>query len=106
MMCRMRMMRVAGVPRFSTADFYSPTWPMTREALSALINFAKFREDRILVYNQLMVEMTENTKRCTTLRSNQQIGEENVRVLTAERAAEEPEKRDLEKRVSELTQQV
>lgn len=45
-------MDICGYPQFSMKDILKPTAARFREQISGIINFAKFREERIEVYEQ------------------------------------------------------
>ncbi|KAH8093593.1 hydroxyacylglutathione hydrolase [Aureococcus anophagefferens] len=47
------MMRTCGVADFGLRDWFSPTPKRLRKNLSAVLNFAKYREDMLIVYKQL-----------------------------------------------------
>jgi kinetochore protein Nuf2 len=49
----MKLMKSAGVAKFSLRDLWAPEPKRTRDNLSALINFARFREERSVKYMEL-----------------------------------------------------
>lgn len=49
---RSKLMSKVGVESFSIRDLIRPEAPQVRRILSAIINFAKFREERMSVYEQ------------------------------------------------------
>jgi len=56
----MKLMKVCGLyNNFGWNDLYAPTYKRLRRQLSAAINFIKFREDRLQIYEKLHVERGE-----------------------------------------------
>ena len=55
-------MKVCGVRDFSLRDMTQPDFPRTRRNLSAVINFWKFREERLENFNKLRSEMDHHEK--------------------------------------------
>jgi len=52
----LKMMHVCGVHDFSLRDVVKPDYPRVRRHFSAIINFAKFREERLERYQQYITE--------------------------------------------------
>lgn len=52
----MRLMRVVGYETYGLRDLMNPTNPRTIRALSAIINFAKYREEKREAYAALAEE--------------------------------------------------
>jgi kinetochore protein Nuf2 len=48
-----KCLRMTGLPDFSLRDLHVPTAKRLRHQLSAVINFAKFREEQFKVYAEL-----------------------------------------------------
>jgi kinetochore protein Nuf2 len=46
-------METVGIQDFTIRDLFEPQFPRTKRFLSAIINFAKFREERLTRYNEL-----------------------------------------------------
>jgi hypothetical protein len=46
-------METAGIQDFTIRDLFEPQFPRTKRFLSAIINFAKFREDKLTRFNEL-----------------------------------------------------
>ena len=85
-----KMMTVCGVHDFSMKDLLAPEPKRVRRHLSAIINFAKFREERLVMYSELAV------KRDQLLDTLKRLQEEEVGVskelgALREQAAEERE---------------
>jgi hypothetical protein len=47
------LMETVGIQDFTLRDLFEPQFPRTKRFLSAIINFAKFREERLSRYNEL-----------------------------------------------------
>ncbi len=45
-----------GVDSFSIRDIINPNGPRLRRILSAIINFAKFREDRMVLFEEFSAQ--------------------------------------------------
>ena len=56
----MALMRGSGIHDFTLKDIHKPEYTRTRRNLSALINFAKFREEKLTFFN----EMQEQSEVC------------------------------------------
>ncbi len=56
-------MKAAGVPEgFSLKDLMKPDLPHVMRNLSAMINFCKFREDKIAPYNARLAELVGTSR--------------------------------------------
>lgn len=95
-------MTAAGVDDFSMADIYKPTYKRTRRNLSALINFAKFREERLFRYQELdtqsetlMAKYEKAVKECQSVA-------EQIAAIEERREADEPKRRELEAQNNDL----
>jgi len=91
-----KMMTVCGVHDFSMKDLLSPEPKRVRRHLSAIINFAKFREERLVMYSELAVkrdELLDNLKRL----QDEEVGvAKELGVLREQAAAESEEMEGLE----------
>ncbi|CAM9163119.1 unnamed protein product, partial [Chrysoparadoxa australica] len=84
-----RMMEVSCVRDFSLNDLLHPTKGRLRRHLSAVINFCKFREERMLVHNELMVQKDDLLSGLGSLQQENAALEKNLAELkeqTAEQA--------------------
>ena len=52
----MKLMGICGVHDFGMKDLHSPKAKRLQVHLSAIINFAKYREDRLILYQELLVD--------------------------------------------------
>lgn len=59
-----RLLAVSGVNDFSMFDLMKPDAKRLRRNLSAIINFAKFREERLEAVNKLTVELVRGPGTC------------------------------------------
>ncbi|KAJ3138177.1 kinetochore-associated Ndc80 complex subunit nuf2 [Physocladia obscura] len=85
-----KLLQQVGVPDFSIRDLIKPEPGHVRKILSAIINFAKFREERVSVFEQCTkksVEVLE--KRTYLLEKNNDIAE-RVNTMRLQRAEQEP----------------
>jgi hypothetical protein len=48
----MKLMIASGIHDFGLKDIYKPEAPRLRVILSAIINFAKFREDKVAAFEE------------------------------------------------------
>lgn len=107
-----KMMEICDIPDFSLKDIMNPTAPRLRRQLSGIINFAKFREERLILLAEL------STKREGLVAQLGQLREKNdtlnnrlslLREQTAEEssmiAALENECREVEASINALNQQ-
>ena len=58
----MALLKGSGVLDFTLKDLHKPEYMRTRRNLSAIINFAKFREEKLAFFNELQ-EQSEVSKR-------------------------------------------
>lgn len=70
-----------GVENFSIRDLIRPEAPQVRRILSAIINFAKFREERMSVYEQCTQKADELEEQRHALESKHQELEARVNAL-------------------------
>jgi len=66
--------KAVGIDDFGLKDIFKPEYGRTRRNLSAIINFAKFREERLMQYEDAMAEQEEIE------RSLKEAREENARL--------------------------
>ena len=55
-----RLMDIAGYDHFSMRDLYAPEAKRVKHQLSAIINVAKHREDKLLLYTELIEPVSSN----------------------------------------------
>ncbi len=52
--CRMRLMAASGLHDFSLKDIQKPEYKRLLRIFSAVINFAKFREEKVVAYDEFV----------------------------------------------------
>ena len=122
----MKLMKVCGVHDFGMKDLHSPKTKRLLVQLSGIINFAKYREDRILLYEELsehrrelskiledgMEEQEKLKQHLETIRVQSSINSKKVQELNSEQYQIEVElsrknqlQASLRKEINELTKQ-
>lgn len=101
-----KLMMAAGVHDFTHKDLYKPEHTRTIRNLSAIVNFAKFREEKALLWQDLTEKSEALQERRQHLQeANAQVKSELDR-LAAERAAAEPSVRLLEAESQEMASNI
>ncbi|ORY02797.1 Nuf2-domain-containing protein [Basidiobolus meristosporus CBS 931.73] len=85
-----KLMLEIGVDDFSLRDILKPEPIHVRKILSALINFAKFREERMCVYEQYAHKLEEYAEKKHLLEEQQQELVEKLTAIKLQREEEEP----------------
>jgi len=75
------MMRTCGVADFGLRDWFSPTPKRLRKNLSAVLNFAKYREDMLIVYKQLCEWRDGQLSRVREARAEADVAARELEVL-------------------------
>jgi len=106
-----RMMEICEIPDFTIKDFMSPTAARLRRHLSGLINFAKFREERLILLSDLSSSRETLADQLTQLREKNETLNNRLSLLREQTAEEagiisglENECRDIESNISQLNQ--
>eukprot|EP00761_Pharyngomonas_kirbyi_P014701 gb/GECH01014731.1/.p1 GENE.gb/GECH01014731.1/~~gb/GECH01014731.1/.p1 ORF type:complete len:463 (+),score=153.02 gb/GECH01014731.1/:1-1389(+) len=99
-----KLMRAAGIKRFSMMDLMDPQPKRVKIILSALINFAKFREERFEKYSELTALADQYTDEKNRLESTHSDVMKNVTRYRQKREDEKPQVEEIEKEVSQLRQ--
>lgn len=76
-----KLMLMSGVHDFTLKDLYKPDYQRTRRNISAIINFGKYREEKLALFT----ELSERTEGAAQRRSFLQ--EENARLVSGTAAA-------------------
>lgn len=85
-----KLMREVGFPQFSLGDITKPDALRVRRILSAIINFAKFREEQLEVYDKFTAKASAyQTKHDDLLEQNEELIR-RVEELKIRRVREEP----------------
>ncbi|KAJ3047943.1 kinetochore-associated Ndc80 complex subunit nuf2 [Rhizophlyctis rosea] len=98
-----KLMNEVGVEDFSMIDILRPEGQRLRRILSAVINFVKFREERMQVFEMLTLKSDELQEQRTELEKRNKDLSERVNRLRLERAEQEPALQTLRDANSALT---
>ncbi|TPX61932.1 hypothetical protein PhCBS80983_g00851 [Powellomyces hirtus] len=98
-----KLMVEVGVDDFNMRDILRPEPPRVRRCLSAIINFAKFREERLGVYETCTQKGEETVARRQILEVENGELSEKVNTLRLQRAEQEPAAQTLRESNSKLT---
>ncbi|KAJ0410990.1 hypothetical protein ATCC90586_007144 [Pythium insidiosum] len=85
-----KLMQACGIYDFSMKDVLTPNPKRVRRQLSALINFAKFRDERVAAFAELTKETDVLLKQKATLQDENEALQRQLQELLSEQAAEEP----------------
>ncbi|KAI9144568.1 Nuf2 family-domain-containing protein [Paraphysoderma sedebokerense] len=86
----LKLMTEVGIDDFSLRDVLKPEPPRVRRILSAVINFAKFREEQMAIYDQYTQKSEEIVEQRQLLDQKHAEMTEQLSNLQAQRASEEP----------------
>ncbi|KAI8588324.1 kinetochore-associated Ndc80 complex subunit nuf2 [Geranomyces variabilis] len=95
-----RLMKEVCVQDFSMRDLLRPEPPRVRRCLSGLVNFAKFREQRIDTFQRSKEKHRDTILEIARMDQENRELSERVNVLRLERAEQEPAVRELRERNS------
>eukprot|EP00871_Galdieria_phlegrea_P000813 jgi/Galph1/1732/GphlegSOOS_G400.1 len=101
-----QLLEACGYHEFSMKDYLKPEYPRTRKILSAIINFAKFREERLVTFLELQGQSEE-----LMTKKQQQTDElheltEKVNKLRQEDEERKPLHEALQKQAEELVNEI
>lgn len=91
-----KLMRASGVRDFSMKDLHKPDVVRLKKHLSAIINFAKFREEKLLAYTELQEKHEELMYSRDALKREHEELEKLLEKMTYERDSELPEVANVE----------
>jgi kinetochore protein Nuf2 len=97
-----KLLRSSGVKDFSMKDLHKPEGARLKKSLSAVINFAKFREEKLVAYTELQEKHEELIDNRDRLRREHEELEKELARMTEEREAELPEVANVEAEVDIL----
>uniref|UniRef100_M4BQH3 Uncharacterized protein n=1 Tax=Hyaloperonospora arabidopsidis (strain Emoy2) TaxID=559515 RepID=M4BQH3_HYAAE len=100
------LLAACGVHDFGLRDVLHPTPKRVRRQLSALINFAKFREERLVVFSDIAGRTDELLAMKKTLREEKAALQRELGQLLEEQKAEEPARLELQTEVAELQKEI
>ena len=96
--------RGCGIDDFGLKDIFKPEYGRTRRNLSAFINFAKFREERLIEYEEALANEAEEERR---YREELELGEKlKAEIAEAERELAEYDEEALAREIEELEREV
>ncbi|CAI5710958.1 unnamed protein product [Hyaloperonospora brassicae] len=101
-----RLLAACGVSDFGLRDVLHPTPKRVRRQLSALINFAKFREERLVAFSEITGRTDELHTRRKALREENAALQRELGQLLDEQKAEEPARLQLQTEVAELQKEI
>eukprot|EP00890_Picochlorum_soloecismus_P000917 jgi/Picsp_1/1826/NSC_05293-R1_protein len=85
------LLRASGVKDFSLKDVHKPDAQRLRRNLSAIINFAKFREEKLIAYTELQEKHAELVSTRDSLKAEQERLHAELKQLQEELDSELPE---------------
>ncbi|GBF91237.1 hypothetical protein Rsub_03557 [Raphidocelis subcapitata] len=100
-----RLMAVCGVKDFGMKDVHKPDPARLRRHLSAIINFAKFREEKLVAYAELQARLESLAEQKRALREEQEARECELQRLQEERAGEDADAARVQAEADELRAQ-
>ncbi|KAL3657928.1 hypothetical protein V7S43_017134 [Phytophthora oleae] len=101
-----RLLAACGVDDFGLRDVLHPTPKRVRRQLSALINFAKFRAERLAFFSEITGQTDELLAQKKALHEENAALQRELDQLLEEQKAEEPARLQLEGEVSVLAKEV
>ncbi|RLN90561.1 hypothetical protein BBJ28_00022316 [Nothophytophthora sp. Chile5] len=101
-----RLLAACGVDDFGLQDLLAPSPKRVRRQLSALINFAKFREERLAAFSELTGRTDALLQRKTTLQEQNAALQRELDALLQEQETEAPAKRQLGGEVEALVKEI
>lgn len=107
-----KMMEICEIPDFSLKDIMAPTAGRLRRHLSGIINFAKFREERLILLSELSTKREGLVEQLTQLREKNDTLNHRLSLLREQTAEEtkiisglESECKHIESAINTLNQQ-
>ncbi|KAA8495536.1 putative kinetochore protein nuf2 [Porphyridium purpureum] len=94
-----KLMDASGIPDFSMRDYLYPEFQRLRRLLSGVINFAKFREERLVRFQELAVKSDGIQERKVQLEQENASLKARLETLLRERRAHEPEVNELQESI-------
>ncbi|GMF29403.1 unnamed protein product [Phytophthora lilii] len=101
-----RLLAACGVDDFGLRDVLHPTLKRVRRQLSALINFAKFREERLTAFAEVTAHTDELLVRKKALQDENAALQRELDQLLEEQKADEPARTQLQAEVGELEKEI
>ncbi len=101
-----KMMEVSCVFDFSVNDLLHPTRQRLRRHLSAIINFCKFREERMMLYTQLAAQKEQCAMQASSLQAEQVELEKELAALKEQTAEEAKLTEEQENECSQVEEEI
>lgn len=101
-----KLLNACGVYDFGLKDIISPTPKRVRRQFSALINFAKFREERLAAFSELTRETDHLLKKKTTLQEENEQLQRQLNDLLQEHEAEAPAIKQITEETAQLETEI
>lgn len=101
-----RLMKASGIHDFSLNDYLKPEYPRLRRILSGIINFAKFREERLIQFQKIANRSEEALHRQHELQAKCSELEIQIRKWGERAATEQPKLTALESETGELAAEI
>jgi kinetochore protein Nuf2 len=101
-----RLMRASGIHDFSLNDYLKPEYPRLRRILSGVINFAKFREERLVQFQKIAGRSEEALQNQRELEAKCNDLEMRQRKWSDRAAAEQQKVTALESETGELAAEI
>jgi kinetochore protein Nuf2 len=101
-----QLMMTVGISDFTIKDVLYPERARLRRNFSAVINFAKFREDRMERYQEFTAESDGYIAQKANLETENNKLLAEIRAINAQRASEEPRVAELEAENAQLAAQI
>ncbi|KUF87947.1 Kinetochore protein NUF2 protein [Phytophthora nicotianae] len=101
-----RLLVACGVDDFGLRDVLHPTPKRVRRQLSALINFSKFRTERLAAFSEITSQTDELLAQKKALQEENAALQRELDQLLEEQKAEEPARLQLQTEVNELEKEI
>ncbi|KAG6958846.1 hypothetical protein JG687_00009137 [Phytophthora cactorum] len=101
-----RLLAACGVDDFGLRDILHPTPKRVRRQLSALINFSKFRTERLAAFSGITSQTDELLTQKKALQEENAALQRELDQLLEEQKAEEPARLQLQEEVNELEKEI
>ncbi|KAF4146593.1 Designed helical repeat protein 10 domain [Phytophthora infestans] len=101
-----RLLAACGVDDFGLRDVLHPTPKRVRRQLSALINFSKFRTERLAAFSKITSQTDELLTQKKALQEENAALQRELDQLLEEQKAEEPARLQLQEEVNELEKEI
>ncbi|RKP36266.1 Nuf2 family-domain-containing protein [Dimargaris cristalligena] len=100
------LMREVGGGDFSLRDILKPSPGRVKHILSAIINFCKFREERMFVFEKYVNQSEEYSKQLSTLQQEREDLQEQINNAKYRRTQGEPQIKKIKEKIESLVQEI